>query len=117
MTLQCDRLLLMKLDNHPPATNSVNYLSELPRIKLDQSVPSFVLGRRHGGSGGNDYVRQPAPRMKRRGAISYDVTDASAMYIRYLGMWSLRVNLCVCLFVCVRESEYRECSKLVSPLS
>ena len=94
MTLESDSLMLLKLDVHLPSTNnSINYLSEVPRIKLDRSVSSFVLRRRHGVSSGNDCVHQPMPRMKRRGAISYDVTDASAMYIRYLGRQSLHASL------------------------
>ena len=58
-------------------------VSSLP---LDQPVPAYVLGRRrHAISGGCESVYRSRPRMKRRGAVSYEKTDAAAEYIRYLG--------------------------------
>ena len=39
--------------------------------------------RRHSKSVESPYLSRP--RMKRRGAVSYDSTDAAAEYIRYLG--------------------------------
>ena len=104
MTLESGHLMLFNVDVHSSTMNSANYLSEVPRTKLDRSVSSFVLRRRHGVSTGNDYAHQPSPRMKRRGAISYDVTDASAMYIRYLGMRSLRTPVSLSSFLSLSPS-------------
>lgn len=58
-----------------------------PLLALDTHVPAYVLTRRrHAISSGPDSVYQSEPRMKRRGAISYQTEDAAAKYIRYLGM-------------------------------
>ena len=64
----------------------------MPYLPLDQSVPAYVLGRRrHAISGGyrtSSGAESPygsRPRMKRRGAISYERNDTAAQYIRYLG--------------------------------
>lgn len=71
-----------------PALKDINLLSDLPRLPLDQPVPTSVLSRRrHAISSGGDSPYRSRPRMKRRGAISYDKTDACALYIRYLGMF------------------------------
>ena len=59
----------------------------MSRLPLDQQVPSYVLGRRrHAISGGPQSPYLSRPRMKRRGAISYENSDAAAEYIRYLGI-------------------------------
>lgn len=62
------------------------YLSYLP---LDRPIPGGVLEtRRHGFSGGSMHPMAyiTTPRMVRRGAISYDQSDVTAQYIRFLGM-------------------------------
>ena len=69
-----------------PALKDLNMLDELPRLPLDQPVPNSILSRRrHAISNAGDSPYRSRPRMKRRGAISYDKTDACALYIRYLG--------------------------------
>ena len=74
------------LDSFHPALKDLDMLNELPRLPTDQTVPSYVLSRRrHAISSGGESPYNPRPRMKRRGAISYDQTDACALYIRYLG--------------------------------
>lgn len=74
------------LDSFHPALKDLDMLNELPRLPTDQTVPSYVLSRRrHAISSGGESPYNSRPRMKRRGAISYDQTDACALYIRYLG--------------------------------
>lgn len=52
----------------------------------DQQLPNYVLNRRrHAISAGPQSPYLSRPRMKRRGAISYEKSDAAAEYIRYLG--------------------------------
>ena len=59
---------------------------DMPYLPLDQHVPTYVLGkRRQGISSGCESPYCSKPRMRRRGAISYETTDAAAEYIRYLG--------------------------------
>ena len=65
---------------------------EMPYLPPDQNVPNYVLNRRrHAISGGPESAYRSRPRMKRRGAISFEKNDAAAEYIRYLGkyLWSL----------------------------
>lgn len=61
-----------------------SYPSSLP---IERSIPTSVLGhRRHAfssGSGGSPLDSNP--RMMRRGAVSYEETDITAQYIRFLG--------------------------------
>ena len=88
------------LDSFHPALKDLDMLNELPRLPLDQIVPSYVLSRRrHAISSGGESPYRSRPRMKRRGAISYDQTDACALYIRYLGKQRAQpifnVNLCL----------------------
>ena len=53
----------------------------------EQNIPSYVLSRRrHAISGGPESAYRSRPRMKRRGAISFEKNDSAAEYIRYLGM-------------------------------
>ncbi len=74
-----------------PALKDIHILNgDLPRLPLDQHIPTSVLSRRrHAISSGGDSPYSSKPRMKRRGAISYDNSDACALYIRYLGMMQL----------------------------
>lgn len=59
---------------------------DMPYLPLDQHVPTYVLGRRRQGiSSGCESPYCSKPRMRRRGAISYETNDAAAEYIRYLG--------------------------------
>lgn len=68
-----------------PALRDVKLPSDPPRLPLDQPLPSGVLSRRrHAISGSGDSPYRSLPRMKRRGAVSYEKTDASALYIRYI---------------------------------
>ena len=60
--------------------------NNMPYLPLDQAVPTYVLGRRrHGISIGCESPYCSRPRMKRRGAVSYETSDTAAEYIRYLG--------------------------------
>lgn len=79
---------LLQMESFHPALRNLDFdsISELPRLPLDQQVPSAVLSRRrHAISNGGESPYNSRPRMKRRGAISYDRSDACALYIRYLG--------------------------------
>jgi hypothetical protein len=77
---------LLTPDTFHPALKD---LDDLPCLPLDQLIPPSALRRRHAISSSADSPPLVSkPRMKRRGAISYDQTDASAMYIRYLGTFS-----------------------------
>ena len=59
---------------------------EMPYLPPEQNVPSYVLGRRrHAISSGPESAYRSRPRMKRRGAISFEKNDTAAEYIRYLG--------------------------------
>lgn len=61
----------------------------LAHLPLDRPIPGGVLdNRRHGFSDGSMFPLAfvTTPRMMRRGAISYDQSDVTAQYIRYLGM-------------------------------
>ena len=59
---------------------------DMPYLPLDQNVPTYILGRRRQAiSSGCESPYCSKPRMRRRGAISYETTDAAAEYIRYLG--------------------------------
>ena len=63
----------------------------MPYLPHDQPIPPFVLGRRrHAISGGPESLYNSRPRMKRRGAISYETNDTAAQYIRYLGAYGKR---------------------------
>ena len=60
-------------------------------LPLDRAVPSSVLGHRRHAFSGVNLIDPPfisAPRMMRRGAVSYDETDSTAQYIRFLGTGS-----------------------------
>ena len=58
----------------------------MPYLPLDQAVPNYPLARRrHAISGGCESPYRSRPRMRRRGAISYEMGDTAAQYIRYLG--------------------------------
>ncbi len=102
------------MDTSPPllhlALKDINILSgELPRLPLDQPVPNSVLSRRrHAISSGGDSPYRSRPRMKRRGAISYDDTDACARYIRFLGKYNNYYSLyrvhCLCKFPVIGEA-------------
>ncbi|XP_041697935.1 high affinity cAMP-specific 3',5'-cyclic phosphodiesterase 7A-like isoform X2 [Coregonus clupeaformis] len=69
---------------------------QLPVLPLDRPVPKHVLSRRGAISfSSNSYFfGGPAPRQlaKRRGAISYDSEDQTALYIRMLGTYDVRVR-------------------------
>ena len=82
------------MDSYNLALKDLDELGDLPRLPLDQAVPLSVLSRRRHAisSGSGDSPYSSRPRMKRRGAISYDQRDASAMYIRYLGELSLSLS-------------------------
>lgn len=70
---------------HPALRDMKLLPNDPPRLPLDQSLPSGVLSRRrHAISGSGDSPYRSVPRMKRRGAVSYEKTDASALYIRYI---------------------------------
>lgn len=76
--------------------NSEPNSSEMPySLSIDQPVPSFVLSRRRGaissqcGGASTDSPYRSQPRMKRRGAISFERDDSTAQYIRYLGKSSV----------------------------
>lgn len=59
---------------------------EMPYLPPDQTLPSYVLNRRrHAISCGPESAYRSRPRMKRRGAISFERSDTAAEYIRYLG--------------------------------
>ncbi len=68
---------------HSP--RDVGYLSYLP---LDRPIPSSVLEhRRHAFSNAPEGPEpyDSNPRMLRRGAVSYEQSDVTARYIRFLG--------------------------------
>lgn len=78
----------IKLPNEV-ATLSKSEEDSMPYLPLDQPVPTYVLGRRRhaiSNGAGADLPYRSKPRMKRRGAVSYQTEDATAQYIRYLGM-------------------------------
>ena len=74
-----------------PYVSPATSVAELPHLPLDRCLSPVVLRRRlaisSGESGGEEAVPpyNSRPRMKRRGAISYQSNDSPAMYIRYLG--------------------------------
>jgi len=60
----------------------------LTSLPLDRPIPAYVLGhRRHAFSSGPEdpLAFVSTPRMMRRGAISYEESDVTARYIRFLG--------------------------------
>lgn len=63
-------------------------LTSKPSLPIDRIIPASALGlRRHAFSTSepDPLSYAPSPRMKRRGAISYEESDVTAQYIRYLG--------------------------------
>ena len=88
--------------NVSPLGSPASSSTELPHLPVDRVLSPVVLRRRlaissAGGrdpSGDEDEDDGPPsatrPRMKRRGAVSYNANDSSAMYIRYLGEFSCR---------------------------
>ncbi len=55
-------------------------------LPLDLVIPSRILGRRrHAISSSSEPLFKSIPRMKRRGAISFENDDSNAEYIRFLG--------------------------------
>ena len=88
--------------NVSPLGSPASSSTELPHLPVDRVLSPVVLRRRlaissAGGrdpSGDEDEDEGPPsatrPRMKRRGAVSYNPNDSSAMYIRYLGEFSCR---------------------------
>ena len=69
--------------SHPSVTSDDE---EMPYLPPDQKLPSCVLNRRrHAISSGPESAYRSRPRMKRRGAISFEKNDSAAEYIRYLG--------------------------------
>lgn len=59
---------------------------ELPHLPLDRDIPLNVLKRRGAISFSSSSVLfSSRPRLERRGAISYEKTDKTAIYVRTLG--------------------------------
>lgn len=70
---------------NPSSSKPDDKSSGLPRLELDQPIPASVLSRRRCGISGSGRIPTLSmPNMKRRGAVSYDPFDESAVYIRNL---------------------------------
>lgn len=59
-----------------------SYLTYLP---LEEVIPSSILGHRRHAFSGVEVTCMATPRMMRRGAVSYEESDVTAQYIRFLG--------------------------------
>ncbi|VDI75803.1 high affinity cAMP-specific 3',5'-cyclic phosphodiesterase 7 [Mytilus galloprovincialis] len=65
--------------------SKVGYLGDLMYLPLDYTVSDYVLRRRGAISFGSSTVFASTPRFERRGGISYDKQDETAIYVRMLG--------------------------------
>ena len=73
---------------HPTPMDTSEQKENGGEVTLSRSTPAFTFApsiRRRLSKGALDSPYLSRPRMKRRGAVSYDRCDAAAEYIRYLG--------------------------------
>ena len=105
------------MESFHPALKDLEQLGELPsRLQLD----STVLSKRRCTIAGCGDTPPAMPRMKRRGAISYESDDSFAQYLRCLGRRqyskTVRVRVCIARH-CSTTTVYIVCVSLVEALA